>query len=62
MFEEEDAEEILKEVLKNINSSIKIHTFCSTFVVTDSFLQTIVKPIREDLIDKKAEEVTVYLS
>ncbi|XP_054272372.1 E3 UFM1-protein ligase 1 homolog [Macrosteles quadrilineatus] len=56
VFEVEDGEEILKEVVKNMKSNVQTHTFCSTFVVTDHFLQTLVKPINEKLIDKKAEE------
>lgn len=59
VFEQKDAEEILKEILKNIKTNIQIHTFCSTFVVTDQFLQTLTKPFNEEkgIIDKKAEEV-----
>ncbi|KAG8269079.1 E3 UFM1-protein ligase 1 [Homalodisca vitripennis] len=56
IFEIEDGEEILKEVLKNIKSNVQIHTFCHTFIVTDHFLQTVMKPINEEIIDKKAEE------
>lgn len=59
LFEPEDAEEILMEVLKN--AKIKslnqhVHIFCNTVVVTDHFIQKLTKPF-DAIIQKKAEEV-----
>jgi len=59
LFEPEDAEEILMEVLKN--TKIKslnqhVHIFCNTVVVTDHFIQNLTKPF-DAIIQKKAEEV-----
>jgi superoxide dismutase len=59
LFEPEDAEVILMEVLKN--AKIKslnqhVHIFCNTVVVTDHFIQKLTKPF-DAIIQKKAEEV-----
>jgi len=61
LFEPEDAEEILMEVLKN--TKIKslnqhVHIFCNTVVVTDHFIQKLTKPF-DAIIQKKAEEVHI---
>uniref|UniRef100_A0A1B6D5T8 E3 UFM1-protein ligase 1 homolog n=1 Tax=Clastoptera arizonana TaxID=38151 RepID=A0A1B6D5T8_9HEMI len=56
VLEVEDAEIILKEVQKSVKSSLTTHTFCSTVVVTDQFLQSLLKPFHEEIIQKKAEE------
>ena len=61
LFEPEDAEEILMEVLKNtkiksLNQHVQI--FCNSVVVTDHFIQKLAKPF-EAIIQKKAEEVHI---
>jgi len=61
LFEPEDAELILMEVLKN--AKIKslnqhVHIFCNTVVVTDHFIQKLTKPF-DAIIQKKAEEVHI---
>jgi len=61
LFEPEDAEEILMEVMKN--TKIKslnqhVHIFCNTVVVTDHFIQKLTKPF-DAIIQKKAEEVHI---
>ncbi|XP_075226731.1 UFM1 specific ligase 1 [Lycorma delicatula] len=56
VFGTEDAEDVLKEVLKRNNSKTAIHKFCNTYILTDIFLQNLSKPFQEELVKKKAEE------
>lgn len=59
LFEPEDAEEILTEVLKNAKNkfpSHNVHVFCSSMVLTDQFLQKLSEPF-DAVIQKKAEEI-----
>lgn len=58
VFEVEDGELILKEVLKSVKSSVPIHTFCGTVVITEHFLQSLIKPYNDEIIQKKANEVS----
>lgn len=61
LFEPEDAEEILTELLKNTrikSVSQHVHIFYNTVVVTDHFIQKLTKPF-DAIIQKKAEEVHI---
>ncbi|XP_039288056.1 E3 UFM1-protein ligase 1 homolog [Nilaparvata lugens] len=59
VFDVTDGEEILKAALKNCGSSSATHTFCNSYLVTDQFLQHLIKPISEELVHKKAEQAVV---
>ncbi|XP_069679850.1 E3 UFM1-protein ligase 1 homolog [Periplaneta americana] len=67
LFEPEDAEEILTEVLKNFKNKSpnqNVHIFCNSMVLTEQFMQKLAKPF-DAIIQKKAEEIVssgVYLS
>lgn len=59
LFEPEDAKEILTEVLKNSRNKYpnqNMHIFCNTVVLTEQFIQKLMKPF-DVIIQKKAEEV-----
>lgn len=56
VFETEDGEEILNEVLRSIKKNVPVHIFCNTILVTDQFLETLVKPFYDGIIQKKVEE------
>jgi hypothetical protein len=61
LFEPEDAEEILTEVLKNSKNKYpnqNVHIFCNTVVLTEQFIQKLTKPF-DSIIQKKAEKVCV---
>ncbi|KAJ9587791.1 hypothetical protein L9F63_018774 [Diploptera punctata] len=59
LFEPEDAEEILSDVLKNVKNkfpSHNVHVFCNSMLLTDQFLQKLSEPFSA-VIQKKAEEI-----
>lgn len=56
VFEIEDGEKILNEVLKSIKKNMPIHIFCNTVLVTEQFLESLVKPFHDGIIQKKVEE------
>ena len=62
LFEPEDAEQILTEVLKDTkvkSVTQNVHIFCNTVIVTDHFIQKLSKPF-DAIIQEKAEEVHVH--
>nr|CAD7198047.1 unnamed protein product [Timema douglasi] len=56
VFEPEDAEEIVTSVLKSKPAAVTVHVFCSTVVVTDSYLNALVTPL-ESVVQAKAQQV-----
>nr|CAD7430774.1 unnamed protein product [Timema monikensis] len=58
VFEPEDAEEIVTSVLKTKPAAVTVHVFCSTVVVTDSYLNALVTPL-ESVVQAKAQQVTL---
>nr|CAD7414057.1 unnamed protein product [Timema poppensis] len=56
VFEPEDAEEIVTSVLKSKPAAVPVHVFCSTVVVTDSYLNALVTPL-ESVVQAKAQQV-----
>lgn len=61
IFETEDGEEILNEVLKSIKKNVPVRVFCNTILVTDQFLESLVKPFHDGIIQKKVEEVGLII-
>nr|CAD7405049.1 unnamed protein product [Timema cristinae] len=55
VFEPEDAEEIVTSVLKTKPAAVTVHVFCSTVVVTDSYLNALVTPL-ESVVQAKAQQ------
>nr|CAD7447656.1 unnamed protein product [Timema bartmani] len=55
VFEPEDAEEIVTSVLKTKPAAVTVHVFCSTVVVTDSYLNALITPL-ESVVQAKAQQ------
>lgn len=59
VFDVTDGEEILKTALKNCGATSATQIFCNSYLVTDQFLQHLMKPVNEELVHKKAEQAVV---